>query len=160
MTSMDIRARKYGSRYSVRAAATASALPASRLKNQIPGRPPAVTYVRTFSSGKRESTGGGSVPRARVPRTSNGVTDTQARPSRRSSSSAAGTCGRTSAGATGQCANSRSCQLCAITHGAAGSSHGRWSVCRSDARWRRGAPGSRPTAASAASATGASPLTT
>src|SRR6267143_864457 len=36
---------------------TASEFPASRLKNHTPGFPPHVTYVRTFSSGNRESHG-------------------------------------------------------------------------------------------------------
>src|SRR4051812_28488668 len=61
--------------------------------------------------------------------------------------------------ATGQCANSRLHQLWPITHGFAGTSHGRWSVERSDERWRRAAPGSTPAIASAASATGPSVLT-
>src|SRR2546423_1753056 len=58
---MRIRARRYGSRYRPRAVATASALAASRLKNQMPGLPSRTTYVRTLSSGKRERTGCGGV---------------------------------------------------------------------------------------------------
>src|SRR5436305_1711356 len=58
-------ARKYGRLYSRRAASAASALDASRLKNQIPGFSPSVTYVRTFSSRKLETTGSGNMPRAR-----------------------------------------------------------------------------------------------
>src|SRR3954451_1387079 len=127
-------------------------LSASRLRNQIPGRPPNVTYVRTFSSGKRERTGGGSVPRARVPCTSNGVTDSQAAPSNVSSGRLAGTCGASWRTPTLRWQKSRSTHVWPITHGASGSGPGRWSTATSDARWRRAAPGRAATTASAPSA--------
>src|SRR3954462_3994082 len=127
-------------------------LSASRLKNQMPGRPPSVTYVRTLSSGKRERTGGGSVPRSRVPCTSNGVTDSQAAPSNVSSGRLAGTCGASSATSTRQWQKSRSTHVWPITHGASGSGHGRGSTATSAARWRRAAPGRAATTASAPSA--------
>src|SRR3954470_507738 len=128
-----IAARKYGSRYVRRAAATAATLPASRLKNQMPGLPSRVAYVRTLSSGKRESSGAGGVPRRRSPLTSNGVMPSQALPSNVSSSSGAGRNDASSPAGTGQCANSRSSHVCAISHGPAGRGHGR---CASSATTR------------------------
>jgi hypothetical protein len=58
----------------------------------------------------------------------NGVTATQARPSRVSRGSAAGTTRSNAAGSTLQCAKSRSSQVCAMTHGRRGIGHGRWPV--------------------------------
>ena len=69
-----MRARKYGSLYSRLAPSTANRLDASRLKNQIPGLPRWLTYVRQLSSRKLEKTGAGSSPRSRRFVTLNGVT--------------------------------------------------------------------------------------
>jgi hypothetical protein len=47
----------------------------------MPGRPPIVVYVRTFSSGNRESHGSGGPARGCAPTISNGVMSIQADPS-------------------------------------------------------------------------------
>src|SRR3954467_9809396 len=49
-------------------------------------------------------------------------------PSYSSSSNPLGIFSRSTSAATGQCANSRSFQVCVITHGEEGIGHGRWSV--------------------------------
>src|ERR1043165_4954949 len=70
---------KYGRWYAARAAATAIALEASRLKNQTPGsRPPRWTYVRTLISWKLEIHGSGGVSTGRTPLSVNGTRPTQA----------------------------------------------------------------------------------
>src|ERR1700757_1585384 len=123
-----MRARKYGRGNVSRAAATANAFAASRLKNQTPGFPCAVTYVRTFNSGNAESPGSGGVHRSRTPLMEKGTMPSQARPSNVSMSSFAGMCGRNMAASTDQCANRRSCHDCAMIHGPDGSGHGRCTV--------------------------------
>src|SRR5690348_1013551 len=55
----------------------------------------------------------------------NGTTAHHALPSKVSTCNCGGRSGRITATSTGQCAKSRSCQLCAITHGPAGTGHGR-----------------------------------
>src|SRR5919108_458175 len=119
-----------------RAASTASWLDASRLKNQIPGLPPAVTYVRTLSSRKLETRGSGSVPRRRRALILNGVIPSQAAPSWVWSRSASGTSGRSASASTRQCAKRRSSQVCPIRHEPGGSGHGRWAVSRREAACR------------------------
>jgi hypothetical protein len=47
----------------------------------MPGFPSSSTYVRTFSSGKRDTHGSGGVPRSRRPLTTKGVIPSQALPS-------------------------------------------------------------------------------
>ena len=75
------------------------------LKNQTPGRPSGPrTYVRTFSCRKDEMPGTGSAPRARSARTRKNWIPSQALPSYSSISSSSGTRCRSSAFATGQCA--------------------------------------------------------
>src|SRR5436190_2709773 len=137
--SSEIRAWKYGSLYVRRASSTAIWLDASRLKNQIPGFSSRVTYVRTLISRKRETNGSGSIPRARRPAISNGVTPTQALPPCSCTSSPSGTCSRTTAVSTRQCANSRSSHDWPITHESPGSGQGRCSVSWSEDAWRAGA---------------------
>lgn len=99
----------------------------------MPGLPPTVTYVRTLTSPKRDSSGGGSVPCIRRPVISNGVTPIHARPSKVSSGSSAGTASRSAARGTGQCANSRSRHVWPCSQGPPGSGHGRWSIRASPA---------------------------
>src|SRR5712692_458021 len=55
----------------------------------------------------------------------NGTTASQACPSKVSICNCGGRSGRKTVACTGQCAKSRSCQLCAITHGPGGKSQGR-----------------------------------
>ena len=90
-----------------------------------PRLPPNFTYVRTFNSANREIRGHAGVPRARTPLIQKGTTPTQHWSSKKSSSSSRGTSCRIAAAATGQWANNKSCQLCAITHGPGGNGHGR-----------------------------------
>src|SRR5256885_6791886 len=72
-----IDAWKYGRWYAARAAATAIALDASRLKNQTPGsRPFRWTYVRTLISWKLEIHGSGGVITGRTPLSVNGTRPT------------------------------------------------------------------------------------
>src|SRR5436309_15729416 len=72
-----IDAWKYGRWYTARAAATAIALDASRLKNQTPGsRPSRWTYVRTLISWNDEIHGSGGVRMARTPVMVNGTSPT------------------------------------------------------------------------------------
>src|SRR2546423_14776836 len=72
-----IDAWKYGRWYAARAAATAIALDASRLKNQTPGsRPFRWTYVRTLISWKLEIHGSGGVSTGRTPLRVNGTRPT------------------------------------------------------------------------------------
>ena len=61
---------------------TASELAASRLRKKIPGRPWSVVSVRTLSSGKLETNGGGGDPRSRSPDSANGVIPTHWRRSK------------------------------------------------------------------------------
>src|SRR5438067_1276396 len=137
-------AGKYGRRYNQRAAATATRLDASRLKNQIPGLSSSVTYVRTLSSRKLDRYGNGNSPRARSDVTAKGVTPTQALPSRSSIDNPAGTCGRKRSASTGQCAKSSSSHVWPITHDEDGNGHGRCSVSASDEPCRAGAFSSSP----------------
>jgi hypothetical protein len=104
-----------------RAASTARSLSASRLKNQIPGFPPAVTYVRVLTSRKDEISGSGGSPRALSPVTRNGVTPIQASSSKRSSSSPSGRCDRSASAEARQWANSSSSQVWPMTHEVSGS---------------------------------------
>src|SRR5258707_5577457 len=63
----------------------------------------------------------------------NGTTASQACPSNVSICSCEGRNGRNAAASTGQCAKSKSCQLCAITHGPSGKGQGRCAVsCRTE----------------------------
>jgi hypothetical protein len=112
----------------MRAAATASAFAASRLQNHTPGLFSAVTYVRTFSSGNADSHGNGGVPRKRTPVMENGTIPIHAVPSKLSIAKPEGISGRSISVFTGQCANSRSCQDCAMIHGPPGKGHGRCAV--------------------------------
>src|SRR5205814_10456847 len=116
-------AGKYGRRYNQRAAATATRLDASRLKNQIPGLSSSVTYVRTLSSRKLDTYGNGTVPRARRPVTTNGVTPTHALPPCSSIDNRSGTCGRNTSAPMRQCANRRSSHRCPTTQDEDGNGH-------------------------------------
>src|ERR1051326_3754473 len=72
-----IDAWKYGRWYAARAAATAIALDASRLKNQMPGsRPLRCQDGRTLISGKLQLHGSGGVPTGRTPVNVNGTRPT------------------------------------------------------------------------------------
>src|SRR4051794_24761705 len=135
----DMRAWKYGSLYVRRAASTASRLDASRLKNQIPGLSSNVTYVRRFSSRNELTPGRGTSPRPRSPVSWKGVIPIQALPSWTSTSSSAGTCGRTASAGTRQCAKSSSSHVCPIVQPRAGTGQGRWPRCSSDRDWRNAA---------------------
>ena len=112
----------------MRAAATARAFAASRLKNHTPGLFSAVTYVRTFNSGNADNQGSGGVPRKRTPVMENGTMPIHPVPSKLSIFNAAGINGRNVSVFTGQCANSRSCHDCAMIHGRDGKSQGRCAV--------------------------------
>ena len=114
-----------------RAPATVSRLAASRLKNHTPDRPPARTYVRTFSSGNVCAVGSGGSQRQRVRAMRNGTTPSHARPSNVSTSTPAGRCRCSRAASIGQCRNSSSRQSIVSTHGVSASGHGRWVVSAS-----------------------------
>ena len=60
-----------------------------------------------------------------------GVMPTQASPLKTSRFNPSGINGRSSSTRTGQCAKSRSCQVCCITQGPEGSGQGRWAVWES-----------------------------
>ena len=76
----------------------------------MPGAPPGPrTYVRRFTSRKRPASAPGK-PRGRDSAISNGISVTQAAPSKRSSSSAGGTSGRSAPGGIGQWRNKSSRQ--------------------------------------------------
>lgn len=110
-----------------RAPKTAMTEPASRLKKNTPGLPWYLTYVRTFSSGKDEVPGMGGNPRNFNPEIQKGVTATQQRSSRVSSSSMDGTSGRSPAGSNARCANKSRSHCWRIHQDFSGSGHGRCS---------------------------------
>src|SRR5260370_5944178 len=61
----------------------------------------------------------------------NGTTPSHDCPPNESISKRSGISARSFSASTGQCAKSKSCQLCAITHGPAGKGQGRWATsCR------------------------------
>src|SRR5438876_1546964 len=64
---------------------------------------------------------------------------TQQRHSNVSSDNSSGTSCRKALASTGQCAKSRSCHVCAITHGPEGSGHGRCAACLSSGCKRQSA---------------------
>src|SRR5262245_57734580 len=107
---------------------TAAKLPASRLKKYTPGLPSTRTYVRTFTSGNVETRGNAGTIRGRTFVMWKGTTATKACRSNRSSSNPFGTRSRNAFESTGQCANSKSCHVCVITHGLSGVGHGRCAV--------------------------------
>ena len=86
----------------------------------MPGLPPALTYVRRFSSGKLESPGTAGRNRGLTPLMRNGTTPSHASPSKVSRFRAGGTSGRNLSAGTGQCMKSRSCQLMLMAHGPVG----------------------------------------
>ena len=99
-------ARKYGSPKPARAPTTARLLAASRLKNQTPGCPSCVTYVRTLVSRNRRAVGGGgSAFNGRSSGILNATSPTNARPSNVSMSSDEDTSGRNTSTGTAQCTN-------------------------------------------------------
>src|SRR5512133_20625 len=104
--------------------ATAGALSASRLRNHSPETPPARTYVLRLSSWKRASVGSGGASRRRSRRIVNGVSDTHARPSWRSSSRRGSTSGRSASGETSKWARRISCQRWYPTTNPAGAPRG------------------------------------
>jgi hypothetical protein len=110
-----MRARKYGSPKATRAPKTASVLEASSEKNQTPGTPLKWTYVRTLSSCDWLTTGSGGRTTGRIPHMVNGVTLTQARPSKVSRLSRGAISGRRRSAATGQCRKSNLSQVWYMT---------------------------------------------
>src|SRR3954447_26356623 len=82
----------------------------------MPGRPSTDAYVRTLTSGNRDTWGSGGVQRARRPLTSKGVTPSQAWPSKVSTGRLGGAIARRTSCEIRQCANSRSRQVWRWSH--------------------------------------------